>query len=265
MSTDKGTDVNYVFPLSYNIIFNKVHLVFFGNKNTYKLSLERLKKEALNFGFHEDKIHRYTEDDLPEDFKLKHKCRETIAYGYYMWKPYVILDAISKIKSNEILVYVDCGCSINNQGMERFLHYMTLMQNHDILCCNTRFFPDSSKRFLEKSWTKYDLISYMNAEKFNDTVQICGGFNIYKNTAFSKTFLEKWLHIGAIHNCHFSNDDQSKIKNDTSFSEHRHDQSIFSLLVKTNNENKNIICLEDEIVCTINNKKFPFWATRIRR
>ena len=87
----------------------------------------------------------------------------------------------------------------------------------------------------------------------------------FLNRFHSKTFLEKWLHIGALYNCHFSNDDQSKIKNDTSFSEHRHDQSIFSLLVKTNNENKNIICLEDEIVYTINNKKFPFWATRIRR
>lgn len=248
-----------------NIIFNKVHLVFFGNKNTYKSSLERLKKEALNFGFHEDKIHRYTEDDLSDDFKLKYKCKETRAYGYYMWKPYVILDAISKIKSNEILVYIDCGFTLNIKGMDRFLQYITYMQNHDILCYNTCFFSDYSKRFLEKSWSKFDLITYMKAEKIMDTIQICAGSSIFKNTAFSKTFLEKWLHIGALHDCHFSNDDQSKIKNDTSFCEHRHDQSIFSLLVKTNNENKNIMCLEDEVVYTINNEKFPFWATRIRR
>jgi hypothetical protein len=140
------------------------------------------------------------------------------------------------------------------------------MQQYQILCFKTRLFPEFNQRFLEKQYNKFDLIEYLNAECFADTVQIMAGQIFLKNTNFVKLFLQKWLHIGSINDCHFCNDTPSKSKNDVSFKDHRHDQSIFSLLCKK--INKNILVLEDEMIHVQNNSYkylYPIWVTRLRK
>lgn len=100
--------------------FDNIHLVFFGNKHTYKKSLERLKTEAIDFGFKSKQIHIYTKDNISAEFFKTFKCNTTRGYGYWMWKPYIILDVMSKIPVSDIVLYMDCGSSLNNKGIDRF-------------------------------------------------------------------------------------------------------------------------------------------------
>lgn len=36
--------------------------------------------------------------------------------GYGIWKPYIVNQKLSEIYDNDILVYLDAGCSINIRG-----------------------------------------------------------------------------------------------------------------------------------------------------
>ena len=59
-------------------------------------------------------------------------------------------------------------------------------------------------------------------------------------------------------NYHFIDDSPSILKNDNSFSEHRHDQSIFSLLIKSNKyklNTKNNVIRESDININISRKR----------
>lgn len=244
--------------------FNSIHLVFFGNKSSYKSSLERLRQQAARFGFNLNHIHVYTENDLPQEFIRTFNCDNTRGYGYWMWKPYIILDVMSKVPKNDIILYMDCGSSLNKKGIKRFFEYIDHMQQYQILCFRTRFFPESNQRFLEKQYNKYDLIKYLDADCFTETIQIMAGQIFLRNTDFVKAFLVKWLHIGSIHHCHFCNDNPSILQNNASFKEHRHDQSIFSLLCK---KTQGILVLEDEMIYIQrlpNRYAYPIWVTRLR-
>jgi hypothetical protein len=57
-------------------------------------------------------------DDLDDEFKLNFKdiLREQRGGGYWIWKPYIIKKHLDKINDNDILIYMDAGCSINING-----------------------------------------------------------------------------------------------------------------------------------------------------
>ena len=64
------------------------------------------------------------------------------------------------------------------------------------------------------------------------TEQVCSGIMFFKNNLFTKKILNKWNDICKINN--LIDDSISIRKNHKDFIEHRHDQSIFSLICKKN-------------------------------
>jgi len=244
-----------------------IHVVSFGTTNTYKRSLKRIKQEAIDFGFFVDNIHIFTENDLPPEIKRKFKCENTRGYGYWMWKPFVLSTVCSRIPNDDILLYIDCGSTLNKNGKERFQYYVEYMNVHDMLCFNTRYFPNQLDRYYEKQWSKMDLIDFLNAKHLLDSIQLQASHFFIKNTTNICSFLNSWLDIGYIDNNQYSNDKNSLIENHVSFKEHRHDQSIFSILCKTRIENIKI--LEDEMIYPLvvkgeNIHNYPILTTRLR-
>ena len=86
--------------------------------------------------------------------------------------------------------------------------------------------------YLEKDWTKMDLILNlnMNESKYVDTVQRQGGTNMFYVCDETRKMVNEWYDISSIY--HLLDDSKSINSNYTTFREHRHDQSIFSLLTK---------------------------------
>ena len=58
-----------------------------------------------------DKIFEYNESDIPKDFYEKHKNILDVPRGggLWLWKPYIVKDALSKIEDGDILFYCDSG------------------------------------------------------------------------------------------------------------------------------------------------------------
>ena len=70
--------------------------------------------------------------------------------------------------------------------------------------------------------------------------------------------------ISTENNYHYVSDNISNLYNDHRFLEHRHDQSIFSLIAKKNN----FFVIPDETYWNpdwnVSGKNYPIWATRLR-
>jgi len=172
-----------------------------------------------------------TEKDLQNDneFWTKHKDfinSNSRGYGYWLWKPYIIKKTLEKMNDDDILLYVDCGCELNYNGKKKFDNYINLVKEKKIIGTSTC----SS----DYDYTKMDLIKYFNME--NDIkllkkqhMQACC-LLILKCKNIIDLFNEYYEICS--NNYHLIDDSQSIESNFNGFKEHRHDQSIFNLLVK---------------------------------
>ena len=50
--------------------------------------------------------------------------------GYWIWKPYFIKTYLDKLNDNDILVYIDSGCTINKNNKKEFDRYIEIVKNH---------------------------------------------------------------------------------------------------------------------------------------
>jgi len=217
----------------------------------YKRTLERIGLEAETSQFF-DSIILYLEQDLPED--LRKYCSENDrGYGFWSWKPYLILERLKELKEGDILIYADAGCTIDETCELRYNEYMEYLETYDVLCFRIFY------KFTTRKWTKMNLVNYLNCDHLMDKAQIIATAMLIKKTPETIRMVEEWYEISKKRQ--FIDDSQSTIPNDKSFIDHRHDQSIFSLLCYLNEEKCKILMLEDEPgMCP----DCPIKATRIR-
>lgn len=82
-------------------------LTFTDGKMT--ISAHKLQESAYKFGIESFKIYREVDLD-PFFVKIQSELfKEESRYGWYCWKPYIVLDAILKAGEGDILVYLDAG------------------------------------------------------------------------------------------------------------------------------------------------------------
>lgn len=140
--------------------------------------------------------------------------------GYWTWKPFIILDTMDSLKFNDIVLYMDSSTVFSYDPTE------WIMSVDDMKLVGTSF--------INKDWTKRDCFSLMNcdSEIFWEGHQVWAGCICCRKRAKVYAILEKWLHL-----CMYRQlvtDDPSIRQNFPSFKEHRHDQSILSILAIDN-------------------------------
>lgn len=196
-----------------------------------------------------DRINILTEIDLDDDFKKQFKPYLTIGsrgYGYWCWKPQIILQTLADMDDGDILQYTDAGCHLNVNGRDRLDEYfkITASSASGILAFQTKI-PEpplvyDGRNLLDLrdyKWTKGDLIDYFDVRHRNDIINtptIGAGIIFIKKCPESLTIIKKWL-TTIEDNFAYIDDTPSVGPNIDGFIEHRHDQSIFSLLCKINN------------------------------
>ena len=94
----------------------------------------------------------------------------------------------------------------------------------------------------EKNWTKMNLVQFMDCNKpeILESGQIMATSFLIKKSSETLDLINEWLKICSLE--WTIDDSPSTINNDLSFKDHRHDQSVFSLLRKK----MNYFCIEDE-------------------
>jgi hypothetical protein len=207
-----------------------IHLCTFGNIPQYNAALNRIKTQAYTSGYF-DAVHIYSQENTPllnEHTNFITQSRR--GYGYWMWKPFVVLDMMEKVAEGDIIVYADAGCSIYTTPMAKhtFKFYIDLVRKS----------PYKRVGFLngckESDWNKGDLIDLlgMRDSTHMDSSQIMAGIHLWVNTSENRKLMEEWRNIMSSNNYHYITDSPSISPNYSGFREHRHDQSVFSLLCK---------------------------------
>lgn len=115
----------------------------------------------------------------------------------------------------------------------------------------------------ESQWTKQDLFNYFNVlgnKEITETGQVISGIHFMKKTDNNISVLKAWLKV-YYDDFLLATDSPSKMQNPNHFVENRHDQSIWSILVKINN----LYTIPSEIYMLKNNKFIPDFPIQARR
>jgi hypothetical protein len=221
----------------------KIFLTFADSR--MKNSIKRICKQAEDMDFY-DRILGFDENNLDSDFRKKFK-KELVygsrGYGYWCWKPQVILQALETMNDGDILQYTDAGCHLNKKGINRLEEYFLFTKNskQGILVFQSKppeppLIYDNRKLLYQPDykWIKGDLLDYLNVrnnELITNTETIGATVIFIKKDNTSKDIIDEWLSI-IIKDFSFIDNTPSKSDNMHGFIEHRHDQAIFSLLCK---------------------------------
>lgn len=202
---------------------NGVTVVNYADK-TFTQSQKLNTKTALKVG-RVKKVISYTPIDIDEEFYAKNKAilDKKRGGGYWLWKPYVIKKALSEIQDGEYLFYCDSGSVFVNAI------------DHLISSFDKKFdLMPFEMQLIEKHWTKRDCFQIMRCDELEmvESKQIQATFVLLKKTDFSMFFLDEWLKFAQDSRVLTDIDNQLGLPNHEGFIDHRHDQSIFSLLIK---------------------------------
>jgi len=209
-------------------------------------SLSRLLGQAKKLEFF-DAIHCFDEYNLPVDFKESFKDKllhGSRGFGYWSWKSVVISKVLSEISDGDCMLYIDSGCHINPSGKNRLIEYFELLEKSEkgIIAFqantpnpnNSKLDYDGRPLFEQPNyrWIKGDLFDYFKARNERDITdaQVIGaGVILLRKCEFSKKIVEEWRSI-TLNRFDLTDDTPSVSPNLPGFIEHRHDQSLWTLL-----------------------------------
>lgn len=214
----------------------------------WKDSVKRIRHEAWESGFFGNFL-CYNERDLSDEF-LRYAKRNPRGYGFWRWKHIICGCLMEKLDFGDYLVYADAGCTINPHGdMGRWLE---IADENDMVSFQLHY------SLTERKYTKAETIEHLNAERFVDTPQLMSTTFVAKKTERTRElFYEAWK--CSIKSPHIYDDYTEN--EDPAFIDHRHDQSVFSLLRKTHG----FKAMPDETYHDGRgnyDQTVPIWATR---
>jgi len=176
-----------------------------------------------------DKVIEYSKKDIDTDFLNKNQeiINNNRGAGYWIWKPYIILKTLKELNYGDILFYCDSGSYFVN----KIDHLIPLLDKQDIIS----FVLD--KEHTNKRWTKRDTFILMNLDKpeYINQTQILATFQLIKKTDFTLKFYTEYLEYAQNKNIITDLPNICGLPNYKEFVDHRHDQSIFSLLIRKYN------------------------------
>lgn len=184
-----------------------------------------------------DNVFEYQSTDIDKETALLNK--ESLKFaekglGNYFWKPYIIEKALNRISEGDFLVYADSGSFF----IKSVLPLISCMENEgkNIMCFQLPL--------IEKQWTKRDAFILMNSDnkKYTDSPQILATYFILRKCKESLDFVSEYKKYCSDYRVLSDSPNELGENNYSEFIEHRHDQSVLSLLCKKDN---NVLLKQD--------------------
>ncbi|NJO89540.1 MAG: hypothetical protein HC831_11770 [Chloroflexia bacterium] len=196
-------------------------LISFANEKYYP-SLSLLEKTSIEIG-RIDEFKKHTQSELKTtEFwdKNKYILMQSRGAGYWIWKPYLLLKAFEEMTNNDVVMYSDAGISVIDDLTPLF----------EIAYKKERVIFQIPGGHLNRTFTKMDCFNIMGCSenKYLDGIMVNGAISLWKKSDQNKIYLEEWLKW--CRNPAVVTDLPSLTPNLTGFKDHRHDQSILSLM-----------------------------------
>lgn len=197
------------------------------NDNTHNDTLEKLLLSVITYG-KEFKIIVFDKKSIDTAFFEKNKAILNCSRGggYWLWKPYIINETLKKINNDDILFYMDS----NYYFIEDFTNlYSEYMKNNDLLVWKNK--PNEAV-FYMKNYCKIDVINKYNMfdKVFNENAEDCwAGSLVIKKNVNTTRYIQEWLDMCCIYEN--ISDSPNNSDNSSLFIDHRHDQSLLSIIL----------------------------------
>ena len=241
----------------------RCHFVSFGaGRRAYGSALKRLKKEIVKLD-PDARVWLFDESDIAAEIEgldqpfLEFSRAHPRGFGYWVWKPWVVLEVMKKAQEGDVVFFLDAGCTVHTSKTSRLRYqwYLDHIKEHGSL-----FFQE---KFFEYSWTKKEVIEHFRlSEPHLATGQVISGIHGHLVNTSSRRIIQEWLSACTLDSGRLLLDVKSSVNEDKRFIEHRHDQSVLSCLVKR----EGISAVPDESFYypkwNRDGDGFPFWATR---
>lgn len=174
------------------------------------------------------RLHAWGPHDIAADFWDAHKQILTAerGAGYWLWKPYLILATLLHGDS-EFVAYCDAGSAWRISWAEIEKAFLNEPDCHMVAARHTGY--------IDRDWTKRDVFESLGATdqaKYADTTMIAATCSVWRRNSKSIEFVRDWLTFGCVPG--LITDEPNKLgkPNYPGFRDHRHDQSIYSLMIK---------------------------------
>lgn len=197
------------------------------------------------------------------EFWLRHKRvlnLRTRGYGYWIWKPFLLRETLLTLgETYDGVLYLDAGCELNvgnPRAASRFWDYQGIAKDFGLFAMHL---PEHN----ELSWSRVATMDFLGlGDGQRRSPQNQGG--IVMVTRDQLGLLSDWLDACVAEEYAYVKDAPIGEINSPSFQAHRHDQAIFSGLVKK----AGVTTIPDETFWapdwTVTGIDYPIWATRNR-
>jgi hypothetical protein len=214
----------------------KIFLVAFADKSLAQTS-ERFRREAESLSVY-DEILIFNEDDIPSsDWPAGFKKSQR-GFGYWFWKPYLIRKVLERVGVGDIVHYVDIGCKLRDNAKEYIEEIKSLLALNAAASVLAYSISNGNEQkwysLIEEDWTKNEVFEALGVENnayVRNSEQIATTSIFFKRTPEALKLINEWEMLGR--NLTLVDDSKTKAREiNPFFKENRHDQSLFSVLIK---------------------------------
>jgi hypothetical protein len=196
-----------------------IHIISYANNDYYENLRNRMLYDCRKFGL--TNIRSYDRKWL-ETTQFYRTHRDILdaprGGGFWAWKSFIMHDALSNCQPYDIVCYLDASTTMKVDPTP------VIESVEDVLVC------DSS--WVNHDWVKRDAFHFMHCESdlyFNAT-QVWAGTVIVRNTEIGNDLVNDWLKYSCDRRI-ITDDPNVSGDNLPGYRDHRHDQSILTLLI----------------------------------
>lgn len=205
-----------------------IYLISYATRQFFD-SQQRLKESALKNGVDEVVSLKPVDIKNSEFYKQNNLILDDKkGAGLWLWKPYLILRQLEKIKEEDFLIYSDAGIEMVSD-INPLIRLCQESPNNLVV------FKTSDH--LAMHYTKRDCFVLMEADsrEFHQAESRIGGFIILKKNTFTLQFVHTWLKYCCDPRILSDQPNTCGLPNYEGFLGHRHDQSVLTILCLKNN------------------------------
>ena len=203
-----------------------IYFVSFGSNYKYEEQSYQVMRDLCSV-YRKSFYRIFTVADIPGDIN-EYAKRYRRGYGYWIWKPWLVRQVLGTLATNDIVLYFDGRCGVARKGSGvGWLNEFAEKPEFDIAAWQMDY--------VERHWTTGDLLDRISGDNRvadGATGQFAATFHAWRVNARTLRFASLWLDFMA-RNPGLCRDEPSRLPNDPEFRENRHDQSVFSLMLKS--------------------------------
>jgi hypothetical protein len=176
----------------------------------------------------------FDKKQIDTDFKNKyqHILSQNRGGGYWLWKPYIIYHTLKNLKDNDILIYSDSNYYFTEEFEELYKDHL---KKSDIVVWHNK--PNEETNLM-MTYCKPEVVYEYKIEDLvynKSCIECWAGFIVIKKTDYSLKLIKEWLEMCCTKDHITDNIDVDTDYYSYYFKDHRHDQSLLSILLYKHN------------------------------